>query len=69
MSDNTALYLTGVLYFMLNRLDEATKHLSRIIGDQSLRVSAPKIYEKARDIWQEIKEMRKASKAVEDAKS
>ena len=69
MSDNTALYLTGVLYFMLNQLDEATKHLSRIIGDQSLRVSAPKIYEKARDIWQDIKEMRKASKAVEDAKS
>lgn len=68
MSDNTALYLTGVLYFMLDQLDESTKYLSRIIGDQGLRSTAPKIYEKARDIWQDIKEMRKNAKSVEDAK-
>ncbi len=60
MSDNTALYLTGAIYFMLEQFDEATKYLSRIISDQSMRSSAPKIYEKARDIWHDIKEMKKA---------
>ena len=68
MSDNTALYLTGAIYFMLGEFDEATKHLSRIIGDQNLRISAPKIYEKARDLWQDIKEMKKAGKSSEESK-
>lgn len=66
LSDDTAMYLTGALYFMLEDYDKATKQLSHIMSNQSLRTSAPKMFEKARDIWQEIKQIRKREQANEE---
>ena len=55
MSDTMATYLTGAIHVLRKDYDKATKHLSRIISNQALRTSAPKIYEMARDMWQDIK--------------
>ena len=55
MSDTMATYLTGAIHVMRKDYDSATKHLSRIISNQALRTSAPKIFEMARDMWQDIK--------------
>lgn len=55
MSDNTATYLTGAIHFMRGDFDAAARHLSRIISNQSLRTSDPKTYERARQLWQDIK--------------
>lgn len=55
MSDTMATYLTGAIHVMRKDYDKATKHLSRIISNQALRTSAPKLFEMARDMWQEIK--------------
>ncbi len=55
MSDTMATYLTGAIYVMRKEYDNATRHLSRIISNQSLRTTAPKLYEMARDMWQNIK--------------
>ncbi len=55
MSDTMATYLTGAIYVLRQDYDKATRHLSRIISNQSLRTSAPKIYDMARDMWQDIK--------------
>ena len=55
ISDNMAMYLTCAIYFMLEDYDHAVKQLSHIINNQSLRTEEPKLFEKARDMWQEIK--------------
>ena len=55
MSDTMATYLTGAIHVMRKDYDKATRHLSRIISNQTLRTSSPKIYEMARDMWQDIK--------------
>ena len=56
MSDTMATYLTGAIHVLRKDYDKATKHLSRIISNQALRTSAPKLFEMARDMWQEIKD-------------
>lgn len=55
MSDTMATYLTGAIHVMRKDYDKATKHLSRIISNQVLRTSSPKLFEMARDMWQDIK--------------
>ena len=56
MSDTMATYLTGAIHVFRKDYDKATKHLSRIISNQTLRTSAPKIFEMARGMWQEVKD-------------
>lgn len=65
ISDDTALYLLGAIRFMLGDLDKATVNISRIIGNQRLRISAPKIYKKARYVWEEIKLTKQAAEKNE----
>lgn len=59
ISDDLALYITGALYYMLGDVDKATKYLSRVMGNQGLRKSFPKLFEKAQGIWQEIRASRR----------
>ena len=59
VSDNFATYTIGANYFMLKDFDKATKYLNMIIGNPNVRSTAPKLYEKARDIWQDIRAARK----------
>ena len=56
MSDTMATYLAGAIHVLRKDFDKATRHLSRIISNQGLRTSAPKLYDMARDMWQEIKD-------------
>ena len=59
VSDNFATYTIGANYFMLKDFEKAAKYLNMIIGNPNIRSTAPKLYEKARDIWQDIRAMRK----------
>ncbi len=59
VTDDTATYIIGVNYYMLNQFDKATKFLGNIITASNIRTSSPKLYEKARDIWQDIRQARK----------
>ena len=59
VSDNFATYTLGVNYFMLKDFEKAAKFLNMIISNSNIRSTAPKLYEKARDIWQDIRAMRK----------
>ena len=60
MTDTTAMYLVGAIYFRLGDIDKCAQHLSRIIGDQNLRSREPKIYDKARDLWSDVRTAQKA---------
>lgn len=55
MTDNAALYLVGAIFYRLKEMDKAGQYLSRIVGDGRARTEDRNIYEKARDLWQEIK--------------
>ena len=66
MSDDMVIYLVGAIYYMLNEKDKTLQYLSRLIGDKGVRVSDRKLYDKVRDLWQDVraeKEKEKAAKA------
>lgn len=54
------MYLSAAIHFMLNDYDKATAWLGKIMNNASLRTTAPKIFEQARDMWQDIKRAAKA---------
>ena len=59
VSDSVATYLIGIDYYMLGDIEKATKYLGQIITSNSIRSSAPRLYERARDIWQDIRSAKK----------
>ena len=54
------MYLCAAIHFMLNDYNKATLWLGKIMNNSTLRTSAPKLFEQARDMWQDIKRATKA---------
>ena len=54
MTDNAVMYLIGALSYKTGNLEQATQYLSRIVGSENAR-REPNIYNKARDLWQDIR--------------
>ena len=61
LTDNAVIYLIAAIYRRLGEEQKATPYLSKLIGDQSIRSSEPRIYDKARDLWGDIRAARKKS--------
>ena len=55
MTDNMAIFLVGAIYYRTGNLEKATQYLSRIMSDNNVRTMDPKVYERARDLWQDIR--------------
>ena len=55
LTDTTVIYLIGALYNRLGDTEKTTQYLSRIISDQDSRIVERKVFEKARDLWQDIR--------------
>ena len=55
LTDNAVIYLIAAIYRRLGEEKKATPYLSKLISDQSIRVSEPRIYDKARDLWGDIR--------------
>lgn len=63
LSDYAAIYLIGAIYYRLGNYEKCTQYLSKIISDQNVRTSEPKVFDKARDLWGDIRsEKKKAAK-------
>ncbi len=60
LTDTTVIYLIGATYFRLRDIDHCTQYLSRIISDNDSRIQERKLYEKARDLWQDVRALRSA---------
>ena len=58
VTDDTATFVVAVNYYMLGEFEKATKFLQMLVSSSQVRISSPKIYEKARDIWQDIRQIR-----------
>lgn len=61
LTDNAVIYLIAAIYRRLGEEQKATPYLSKLISDQSIRSSEPRIYDKARDLWGDIRAARKKS--------
>lgn len=59
MTDGSVLYLIGAIYYRLGYYDHCTQYLSRIISDQDMRSREPRVYDKARDLWGEVRAHKK----------
>ena len=59
ISDDMATYLCAAIYFLINEYDKSTTWLGRIMNNANLRATAPKLFEQARDMWQDIKRANK----------
>lgn len=55
-----ATYLCAAIYFMTGDMEQATNWLSKIMNNASLRTTSPKLFEQARDMWQDIKRANRA---------
>lgn len=66
MTDNTVVYLLGVLYYRTGETEKALRYLSRLIHDKGVRFEY-RIYKKAQDLWQDIREKRDREESAETA--
>jgi uncharacterized protein len=64
MTDVTVMYLIGAIQDRLGNTDKATQYLSRIVSDKEARVER-NIFNKARDLWQEIRQRKDEAEQVE----
>ena len=60
ISDDMAVYLCAAIYYLLGDYDRSTTWLGRTMNNANLRTTSPKLFEQARDIWQEIKRINKS---------
>lgn len=62
VTDDMATYIVGINYYMLGDFDKATKFIGQLISSNQLRISAPKLYEKVRDVWQDMRQIKSGRK-------
>ena len=61
MTDNATIYLIAAIYYRIGERQKATSYLSRLISDPSVREREPRILDKARGLWSDIRAGRKRS--------
>lgn len=60
VTDTLATFTIGVNYYMLGNFEKAARFLGSIINSNTVRNVSPKLYERTRDIWQDLRQMKSA---------
>ncbi len=69
LTDTGAIYLVGALYYRMEDFEKCAQYLSRIIGNQEIRQLEPRVYDKARDLWADVRAKRaEGAKDKKDSK-
>ena len=55
LTDNAVVYLVAAIYNRLGDKKKATSYLSKLISDQGVREREPRIHDKARDLWGDMR--------------
>ncbi|MBQ3335849.1 MAG: DUF2225 domain-containing protein [Selenomonadaceae bacterium] len=55
LTDNAVMYLVAAIYNRLGDRKKATSYLSKLISDQGVREREPRIHDKARDLWGDMR--------------
>ena len=56
MSDSMALYIAGAAYYRMGDYEKATQMLSQIMSDQEVRKNDVKLFERAQNLWLDLRE-------------
>lgn len=62
LSDSATIYLISAIYWRLDEYEKCAAYLSRLMKDESLRNREPKLFDKVRDLWGDVRA------ALKDAK-
>ena len=55
LTDNAVMYIVAALCNRLGNRKKATSYLSKLISDQGVREREPRIHDKARDLWSDMR--------------
>ena len=55
LTDNAVMYLIAAIYNRLGNRKKATSYLSKLISDQGVREREPRVHDKARDLWGDMR--------------
>lgn len=55
LTDNAVIYLIAAIYRRLGDNKKATSYLSKLIGDKQVREMDPRVFDKARDLWSDMR--------------
>lgn len=55
LSDSGAVYLIGAIYCRLGEPEKSAAYLSRLVGDDGLRNRDPRLFDKVRDLWGDVR--------------
>ena len=55
LTDNAVMYLIAAIYNRLGDRKKATSYLSKLISDQGVREREPRVHDKARDLWGDMR--------------
>lgn len=66
MTDSMALYIAGAAYYRMEDYEKATQILSRIMSDPEVRKNDTKAFERAQNLWIDLREIKAAEKAMAD---
>ena len=61
LTDNAVIYLVAAISNRLGDRKKATAYLSKLIGDKGVREREPRVYDKARDLWGEMRAAKKSN--------
>lgn len=61
LTDNAVIYLIAAIYRRLGENKKATSYLSKLVGDKTVREMDPRIYDKARDLWSDMRAAQRKS--------
>ena len=59
LTDNAYIYIVAAIYNRLGERQKATSYLSRLISDRGVREREPRIHDKARDLWSDMRAARR----------
>ena len=62
LTDEYATYISAVSNYMLGELDKASKVLNSLITSRNFRMAQPQLYEKAREVLQDIRQVKMSGK-------
>ena len=60
ITGNTIVYLLSAIYFLTGHYSKSISNLSRLVSDLNLKTQEPRIYDRARALWQDIRLLQKS---------
>lgn len=61
MTEASVMYLIAAIHFKLGDIDQCAQYLSKVMNDRQIRDRERNVYDKARDLWSDVRDAKRAS--------